>query len=444
MSSNGAGARPIIRAENVSKRYRVGELEAGYATLREMVVRAALVPLRRLRRRGTPGEAIWALKDINLEVMPGEVVGLIGHNGAGKSTLLKILSRITVPTTGRTEVYGRIGSLLEVGTGFHPDLTGRENIYLNGAILGIRRSEIARRFDAIVGFSELEKFIDTPVKWYSSGMYLRLAFSVSAHLDTEVLFMDEVLAVGDVGFQQKCLDKMNEVRKQGRTILFVSHSMSAVTRLCRRALWLEHGAIKADGPAHQIVNEYLGTSWKVTAEREWADGIDAPGGETARLVRVRVRDGAGVTADSVDIRRRVGVELTYDVLRPGEVLTPRIDLFNEEGAHLFSSHDVGGEWRYRPRPAGRYVSTMWVPGNFLAEGNLLVHALVVSHTPATAVHAHAPNAVGFQVVDRGHKDATRGDYVGPVPGLVRPLLDWDTEFRGAEAGGPLVKLASAP
>jgi lipopolysaccharide transport system ATP-binding protein len=449
MLSNSAGSRPIIRVENISKRYRVGELDAGYATFREMLIRAATKPLRRLKGRGMPGASIWALKGIDLEVLPGEVVGLIGNNGAGKSTLLKILSRITVPTTGRTEVYGRIGSLLEVGTGFHPDLTGRENIYLNGAILGIRRSEIARSFNKIIDFSELDKFIDTPVKWYSSGMYLRLAFSVAAHLDTEVLFMDEVLAVGDVAFQQKCLDKMNEIRSKGRTILFVSHSMSAVTRLCGRALWLENGGIKADGPAHRVVNEYLGTSWKVTAQREWdAEGTEAvPGNETVRLASVRVRDDEGATVESVDIRRRVGIELTYEVLRAGEVLTPRIDLFNEEGAQLFSAHDVGDEWRYRPRPPGRYVSTVWIPGNFLAEGSLLAHALIVSHTPSTAVHAHAPNAVGFQVVDRQHKDSARGDYVGPIPGLVRPLLDWETDFRGAETGGsgrPVVKLASAP
>src|SRR6267143_5646353 len=237
-----------IRVENVGKRYQIGGLDAGYATFREFLASAMVMPLKRLRgTHRARQETIWALRDVNFQVEQGEVLGIIGHNGAGKSTLLKILSRITVPTTGRTEVHGRLGSLLEVGTGFHPDLTGRENIYLNGTILGIKRSEIKRHFDEIVAFSEIEKFIDTPVKWYSSGMYVRLAFSVAVHLDSEVLMMDEVLAVGDVNFQTKCLDKMHEIRNEGRTILFVSHGMSAVTRLCERVILLENGQIISDG-----------------------------------------------------------------------------------------------------------------------------------------------------------------------------------------------------
>ncbi|HEX7177601.1 MAG TPA: ABC transporter ATP-binding protein [Pyrinomonadaceae bacterium] len=428
--------KPIIKVENLSKSYRIGELEAGYATLREAVARKVAASLRRRMRRGEAGETLWALKDLDFTVQPGEVLGLIGHNGAGKSTLLKVLSRITVPTTGRTEVYGRIGTLLEVGTGFHPDLTGRENIYLNGAILGIRRAEIARKLDEIIAFAELEKFIDTPVKWYSTGMYLRLAFSVASNLDTEVLFMDEVLAVGDVGFQQKCLDKMHEIRQQGRTILFVSHSMAAVTRLCQRVIWLDHGRMVQDGPAHAVVNDYLGTAWKVTAERVWGEEEEAPGDHVVRLRRVRARERGGATAESLDIRHPVGIELTYDVLVEGEVLTPKVELLNEEGAALFSAHDVGERWRYRPRPVGRYVSTVWIPGNYLAEGNLRAHASIVSHTPATVLHAPAPNAVGFQVVDSQHKDSARGDYVGPIPGLVRPLLDWTTEFDAGDAAVP--------
>ncbi|HYN84263.1 MAG TPA: ABC transporter ATP-binding protein [Pyrinomonadaceae bacterium] len=428
--------KPIIRVENVSKRYRIGALEAGYATLREMLASAFVAPLRRLGRGGSSeGETVWALRDIDFEVAPGETLGLVGRNGAGKSTLLKILSRITVPTTGRTEVYGRIGSLLEVGTGFHPDLTGRENVYLNGAVLGLRRVETARKFDQIVAFSELEKFIDTPVKFYSSGMYLRLAFSVAAHLDSEVLFMDEVLAVGDVAFQQKCLDKMHEIRREGRTIIFVSHSMTALVRLCRRCIWIEGGRVVRDGDSHRVVNEYLSANWHVTAERVWTDGGEAPGDETARLVRVRVRDREGETRAATDIRRAVGVELTYDVLRAGAVLAPKIDLSDEEGKLLFTSHDAGERWRQRERAAGRYVSTVWIPGNFLAEGQMVVGASVVSHAPATTLHASAPKAVGFQVVDGGHEDSARGDHVGPVPGLVRPLLDWETDFRGAQ-GGP--------
>ncbi|HEX8501937.1 MAG TPA: polysaccharide ABC transporter ATP-binding protein [Pyrinomonadaceae bacterium] len=418
-----------IRVKELSKCYRIGGLDAGYATFREMVAVALAKPFRRLRgHQRAPGEMIWALKDVDFDVQPGEVVGLIGHNGAGKSTLLKILSRITVPTKGRTEVYGKMGSLLEIGTGFHPDLTGRENIYLSGAILGISRAEVARRFEEVVEFSGIEQFIDTPVKWYSSGMYLRLAFAVAAHLETEVLVMDEVLAVGDVSFQQKCLDKMHEIRSQGRTILFVSHSMAAVTRLCKRVILLEKGLVVNDGPAHEVVNRYLGSNWQLTATREW-DDAHAPGNEVVRMRTARVRNPAGETTESIDIRHEVGVELGYEVLQPGHVLAPKVDLYNEGGVHVFSTHDVTPEWLRRPRPQGHYLSTVWIPGNFLSEGNMIVYASIVSHTPVTALHANAPHAVTFQVVDNQNSDSARGNYIGTIPGVVRPLLNWTTDFQ---------------
>ena len=417
----------IVRVNNISKRYQIGGLDAGYATFREFLAGTISKPLARLRgTKNSHQETIWALKDINFDVAEGEVVGLIGHNGAGKSTLLKILSRITTPTTGRTEVRGQIGSLLEIGTGFHPDLTGRENVYMNGTILGIRRAEIARRFDEIVAFSEIEKFIDTPVKWYSSGMYLRLAFSVAVHLDSEVLVMDEVLAVGDVGFQQKCFDKMHEIRNQGRTILFVSHAMSAVTRLCQRVILLDKGRMMADGPAAEVVNAYLGENWSVTAERQWESHAQ-PGNSIVKLVKVRARTEAGVTTESVSIRKPIGIELTYDVLEPGYVLTPRVELINEEGWHVFATHDVGERWRREARLPARYVSTVWIPGNFLSGGNLRINASVMSHHPATVTHVHADGVAAFQVVDSGEGRSARGDYRGPIPGAVRPLLNWDTE-----------------
>jgi lipopolysaccharide transport system ATP-binding protein len=421
--------KPIIRIDNVSKLYNIGGLDAGYVTFRETLAGAITRPFRRIRGdQGLRGDTIWALKDVSFQVMQGEVVGVIGHNGAGKSTLLKILSRITQPTTGRTEVYGRLGSLLEVGTGFHPDLTGRENVFMNGSILGIRRAEIARKFDEIVEFSGIEKFIDTPVKWYSSGMYLRLAFSVAVHLDTEVLIMDEVLAVGDVAFQLKCMDKMNEIRNQGRTILFVSHSMAAMTRLCNRVILLEKGQVTADGPAHEVVSDYLGSNWKVTSEREWLNIEEAPSSDAVRLLRVRIRNNRGETVESVGIQEAVGVELTYEVLQPGQILVPKMDLLNEEGLHLFSSHDVGPEWRRQPRPVGRYVSTIWIPGNFLSGGNLLANASVMSHYPSTVTHFHVPKVVTFQILEAEEGQSARGDYVGPIPGVLRPLLGWDTEF----------------
>jgi lipopolysaccharide transport system ATP-binding protein len=252
--------RPIIKVEHLSKQYRIGALPAGYVTFRETVATAVTTALKRVggevRRTN---QKIWALKDISFTVEPGEVLGLIGHNGAGKSTLLKILSRIVQPSEGRFELYGRVGSLLEVGTGFHPELSGRDNVFLNGAILGMKRALIEKRFDEIVAFSEIEDFIETPVKWYSTGMYLRLAFSVAVHMDTEILFVDEVLAVGDVSFQQKCMDKIQAIMNEGRTVIFVSHSMAAITRLCKRVIWINRGHLMHDGPAHEVIETYVGT-----------------------------------------------------------------------------------------------------------------------------------------------------------------------------------------
>jgi len=251
--------RPIIRVDNISKQYHIGAARgaARYMTLRESMAKAVRHPLDRLRRIARHQEdMIWALKGVSFEVMQGEVVGIIGSNGSGKSTLLKVLSRITKPSTGRVELYGRVASLLEVGTGFHPDLTGRENVYLNGAILGMKRREIERKFDEIVAFADIDQFLDTPVKHYSSGMYVRLAFAVAAHLDPDILIVDEVLAVGDMNFQKKCLGKMNDVTRSGRTVLFVSHAMSMVAQLCERVILLERGRINTAGPADEVIARY--------------------------------------------------------------------------------------------------------------------------------------------------------------------------------------------
>jgi lipopolysaccharide transport system ATP-binding protein len=416
-----------VRIEGVGKRYKIGALHPGYATLREMIGDALAAPFRRLRGDDSRRrETIWALRDVDMEVRRGDLVGIIGHNGAGKSTLLKILSRITRPSAGEVEIRGRVGSLLEVGTGFHPDLTGRENIYLNGAILGMRRVEIRKKFDEIVAFSELEKFVETPVKFYSSGMYVRLAFSVAAHLEPEILIMDEVLAVGDAAFQQKCLDKMRDIRLQGRTIFFVSHDLAAVTRLCKRVVLLEGGRVTAEGQPQEVVNRYLNSSWKAGAERVWNEGEDAPGGAVVRLRRVRVCDERGETASAFDVRRPVNIEVTYDVLEEGHALVPVVELFNEEGAEVFTTHDAGEEWRRRVRARGRYTSAVRVPGNLLAEGSLIAHVSVMSHFPSTILHAREANAVAFQVVDEQGGPSARGDYVGPMPGVVRPLLEWTT------------------
>ncbi|HEX7312852.1 MAG TPA: ABC transporter ATP-binding protein [Pyrinomonadaceae bacterium] len=417
----------VVSVEGVSKRYRIGALPAGYDSFREVLARTVAARVRRLRR-GDEGDddatTLWALRDVSFEVRRGEILGIVGRNGAGKSTLLKILSRITRPSTGQVEIYGRVGSLLEVGTGFHPDLTGRENVFLNGAVLGMRKAEIDAKFDEIVAFSELERFIETPVKHYSSGMYVRLAFSVAAHLEPEILIMDEVLAVGDMAFQQKCLDKMNEIRRQGRTIFFVSHNLPAITRLCKRAVLLEKGRLVAEGQPHEVVNRYLSRSWGAGAERAWEE--KAPGNEVARLRRVRVTDEEGATAAVVDVRRESRIEVTYDVLEEGHALVPVVELYNEEGTEVFSTHDTGAEWRRRPRPCGRYTSAVRLPGNLLAEGTLIAHVSIMSHFPSTILHARAANAVAFQVLDEPGGVSARGDYVGPMPGIVRPLLQWET------------------
>lgn len=419
----------IIRVQNLSKRYRIGVRRATrYATLRETLVSAVRAPLQRWRRNDLPADStLWALRDLDLEIDRGEVVGIIGPNGAGKSTLLKVLSRITKPTTGRVELYGRVGSLLEVGTGFHPELTGRENIYLSGAILGMGRTEIERKFDEIVTFAEVERFIETPVKYFSSGMYLRLAFAVAAHLEPDILMVDEVLAVGDVAFQRKCLNKMQDVRGHGRTVLFVSHSMPAILRLCKRAVLLSGGRLVREGAADDVVSAYLSSGLNTAAERQWSDLSNSPGNEVVRLRSVRVRTEDGQTIAAADIRRPVGVEMVYEVLEQDAVLMPNYHLYNEDGVCLFVVHDLDPEWRFRPRPIGRYTSTVWLPGNFLAEGSVFVTAAISTYYPMN-VHVFERDVVVFQVADSLDGDSARGDYGGHMPGVVRPMLTWSTEF----------------
>ena len=420
--------KPIIRAERLSKQFRIGTRTLPYHTLRDAVIDAVKLPFRRRRtqRSSNGDETISALRDVSFEIRPGETVGIIGRNGAGKSTLLKILSRITEPTTGRADLYGRVASLLEVGTGFHFELTGRENIFLNGAILGMRRAEIKRRFDEIVSFAEIEKFIDTPVKRYSSGMYLRLAFAVAAHLEPEILIVDEVLAVGDARFQRKCLNKMQAIGDGGRTVLFVSHDMSAVTRLCPRTILLDGGRVLRDGPSHEVVGAYLNSDLGTTAAREWPDLTQAPGNDVVRLRAVRVRTEDGGVTSAVDIRRPVGVEMEFEVLKDGHVLVPSYHFTNEQGVLAFIVHDHDAMRRRGPRRVGRYVSTVWVPGNFLAEGTLIVGAAISTYDPAT-VHFFERDAVAFRVIDSLDGDSARGDYAGTLPGVIRPLLRWTSE-----------------
>ncbi len=426
-----------IRVEGLGKCYRLGAKRERYRSLRDILADSAARPFRAVGallrgRKDEPDDpqTLWALRDLSFEVKRGEVVGIIGRNGAGKSTLLKVLSRITEPTTGVIEIRGRVGSLLEVGTGFHPELTGGENIYLNGVILGMKRREIERKFDEIVAFAQVEKFVDTPVKHFSSGMYLRLAFAVAAHLEPEILLVDEVLAVGDVAFQRKCLDKMEEVGQRGRTVLFISHNMPAITRLCERSILLNDGAVVSDGPSHEVVGSYLRSGLGTSAAREWPDRERAPGNWIVRLRAVRVRTNDGETREAVDIRKPVGIELEYDVLESGWILTPIVDLFNEEGTCIFGAVDHHPDWRSTPRTVGRYVTTAHIPGNFLAEGTVVVNVSIRTLHPPYR-HFKEAHVVAFQVVDSLSGDSARGDYAGVFDGVVRPMLEWTTRVEAA-------------
>lgn len=415
---------PAIVVDSISKKFVLGE-----SNFKPTGLQDAFTQLFRrnsqVDKQSRKNSIFWALQNVSFQIEQGEIVGLIGRNGAGKSTLLKILSRIVKPTSGNAVAYGRIASLLEVGTGFHPDLTGRENIYLNGAILGMRSGEIKRQFDEIVSFAEVERFLDTPVKRYSSGMYIRLAFAVAAHLEPEILIVDEVLAVGDASFQKRCLNKMESTQKSGKTVLFVSHSMSAITRLCPRAILLNGGQVVADGPSPEVVRRFLqGDSGSVSSVT-YPDSPGAPGNEVVRLSSVRVL-AENSDLDTVDIRKELSIEVSYTVLEGGHVLLPNFHFYSEDSICAFITHEALTEWQRKPKPVGKYVSTVTIPGNFLAEGTYYVSVAVTTLDPVR-VHFHEPDLIAFQVVDSLDGDSVRGDYAGPYAGIVRPMLDWKTE-----------------
>lgn len=424
-----------IKLDKISKSFQIGKKQESYKTLRDTLADAFSSPFRKAGKllhghaTGAAGldETIWALKDVSFEVKRGEVMGVIGRNGAGKSTLLKVLSRISEPTSGYADIVGRVGSLLEVGTGFHPELTGRENVFLNGAILGMKRTEIRKKFDEIVAFAEVDKFIDTPVKHYSSGMYLRLAFAVAAHLEPDILIVDEVLAVGDAKFQEKCMDKMEDVGHEGRTVLFVSHNMHAIAKLCERAVLLDNGGVLKDGPSQEVVNMYLNPGITTTAAREWCDRKSAPGSSVAWLRSVSVRTEDGRIAETIDIGQSVLVEMEYEVLKGGHVLLPNFHFFNEHGIQVFQSNDIDPQWRKRPRPAGKYKSSVLIPGNFLSEGRLSIKAALITLAPFM-IHFHERDLIAFHVIESTNGDNARGDYTGQMGGVVRPLLKWSTKF----------------
>lgn len=384
-----------IRVEGLGKRYRIGGPQASYQTLRESVTDTLVAPFKRLARIGQPRsaeETIWALKDVNFDIKRGEVVGIIGRNGAGKSTLLKILSRITEPTEGSAEIHGRVGSLLEVGTGFHPELTGRENVYLNGAILGMKKAEIDRKFDEMVAFAEVEKFIDTPVKHYSSGMYVRMAFAVAAHLQPEILLVDEVLAVGDVEFQKKCIGRMEKISSEGRTVLVVSHSMSTVKSLCSRAVLLEQGRLKAIGSVESVTTEYLKGNKADAAEKLVTDADHRTGVRSLRLKRIRLLN--PVTNNFVVYwKRPISISLELEVIEAIAEVAFGAGIRGMDGSHILTvHHDDDGRQRLWSFEPGRYTVEFTLQ-------NELRPGLYKLHVGADQGHLMMKNVCALDVVN---------------------------------------------
>jgi lipopolysaccharide transport system ATP-binding protein len=421
-------AEPIIAVRGLGKRYVLQG--PGNRTLREVIVSGLKAPLKLLSGARSTDEVFWALKDVTFDIAPGEAIGIIGRNGAGKSTLLKILSRITAPTTGEVRLRGSVASLLEVGTGFHSELSGRENIFLNGAIMGMSRAEVRARFDEIVAFAEVDKFLDTPVKRYSSGMYVRLAFAVAAHLQPEILVVDEVLAVGDASFQKKCLGKMQSVASGGRTVLFVSHNMAAISRLCSRAILLSHGEVAADGPVPTVAGIYAGgTKGESATEVDFRVRGKPPGSEHVRLLAARLLGDASGSA-TVDIRRPFSFEIDFEVLTDRYPVNPNLHFFNEEGACVFVTSDSSLRESQQVRPLGIHRATVTIPGNFMSEGMFSVDVAISTLDPVI-VHVLERGLFSFRIHDPVEGDSVRGVYAGPMPGVVRPMLPWRTEPLGA-------------
>lgn len=411
-----------ITVEKLSKKYVISHLkhESG-ASLRDALARGGkrfrnmlLYPFS-VREDDFAREEFWALKDVDFEIRQGERVGIIGRNGAGKSTLLKVLSRITEPSSGKISIRGRVASLLEVGTGFHPELTGRENIYLNGAILGMRRNEIKKKFDEIVSFAEVERFLDTPVKRYSSGMYVRLAFSVAAHLEPEILIVDEVLAVGDAQFQKKCMGKMESVGNEGRTVLFVSHNMVALKSLCERAIWLNEGCVIKNGETQDVVSSYLQNSSPTNMWQVWNDPESAPGNKSVRLHSVKISYKGDASGEMLTIASPVDLEFEFLNLEQGAQLNFSVLLYDGQGVCIFNTVSSA---EYYPR--GKVKGVCYVPGNLLNDGVYRVRLLIVKNMSFALIDLE--NAATFEV----HDIEREGTWYGKFSGAVRPKLNWET------------------
>jgi len=419
-------SQPVIKVEHLSKQYRIGVKER-YGCLRESIVKGFTAPFRRLKRIGrkpSPNETIWALKDVSLEVRQGEVLGIIGPNGAGKTTLLKVLSRITEPTEGEVRIRGRVASLLEVGTGFHPELTGRENIFLNGAILGMTRKEIEQKFDEIVAFAEIEKFMDTPVKRYSSGMYVRLAFAVAAHLEPEILLVDEVLAVGDAEFQKKCRGKMGDISEEGRTVLLVSHNMTSIVKLCSSAIWIDNGRIRAVTDAEEAVRSYLASG--LSASEGMVVFPEPEGNKEAFIRSVELRNEYGEMTSRFDVLSPIKVKVTFCCKR--RFLNGRIfvAVTRYDGVTVFST--TTSDYREGPYTIepGVYRASLSIPERFLAEADYLL-SVAFGEVPFKR-HDFHDNVLRFEVLGQGffdHWGRNIGMLAYPFEWQVDAIKEWN-------------------
>lgn len=423
----------VIRVENLGKKYIIGhQAKEQYTALRDVIANqikyfgSLINPNSKIEHPNF--EEFWALKDLYFEIEQGDRVGIIGRNGAGKSTLLKILSRITEPTQGRINIKGRVASLLEVGTGFHPELTGRENIYLNGAILGMSKAEIKRKFDEIVDFSEVEKFLDTPVKRYSSGMYVRLAFAVAAHLEPEILIVDEVLAVGDAAFQKKCLGKMEDVGKDGRTVLFVSHNIGAVRALCNRGIVLSSGSIIKQGDAEDCISEYLAKvannqteSGKLTWELD-----NAPGSENFRLLKIALLSSGGEIKSSFSAQEEIIVKIHYQLFKNIEGMRIVLQVLAQTGEIAFTSTDHG-QRQSENGLSGHHTSVCYIPSKLMNLSNYVIK--IWAGIPGKQFLLEPVELLNFSVEGEGNHHSTYTDYKR-WPGVVCPDLSWQIMSNG--------------
>jgi lipopolysaccharide transport system ATP-binding protein len=416
-----------VVVSQVGKRYRIGAAPAQYRTFRETLIDTFTKPKKRLHGKMTETNSFWALKDISFNVERGQALGIVGRNGAGKSTLLKILSRVTEPTVGSALINGRVGSLLEVGTGFHPELTGRENIYLNGAILGMKHGEIDRKLDEIIAFSEVEDFIDTPVKRYSSGMYLRLAFAVASHLEPEVLVIDEVLAVGDAEFQRKCLGKMSDVANQGRTVLFVSHNMSAILRLTQETIVLEKGNLIMQASTTEAVDYYLSHGFSKEGKRSWKQDEIPESAAPFIPGEIRVLNPQGAISDTVRSTDSIFIEFEYTLETAITGLRVGLYLLSTRGEFIFTSFDIDDTEKYeqyRIREAGTYISRCMIPADYLNEGRFVLGVNASSFKIKR--YFHDEQALVFNVDGTG---APGMQWPEPRVGFVRPKLSWEIEVK---------------